>query len=236
MKTYAAILAGGVGKRFGRDLPKQYIEISGEPIIVRTLRRVLTVKMFDVVIIAVHCDWIRYCKDIIKSNGIEDTRIRIVQGGEERIDTIECIVKEIMRIGNVSEQDVVVVCDAVRPFINQEMLEMSIGASRQYGACVCGVPVVDTMLYVENEQIVDVPMRMRLYHGQAPDSCRVNLLVKALTELSAEERSGITGTAQILVSRNISVHVIPGHPDNIKITKPEDLRLAERIINEVNRR
>ena len=229
MKNFAVILAGGIGQRMGEFLPKQFIKLSGCPIIILTLRRILSVEEFDKIIIVIHPDWKQYLQNQIEEYQISTEKIIITSGGKERLDSIKNSLKEIMLISN-SPDDIVVICDAVRPFVSKEILQNSIKMSRSHGACVCALPAIDTMLYVENNIITSVPLRKNIFHGQAPDSFQVSILNEALNSLTEGEKKIITGTAQICVLKHIPVYTIPGDIKNIKITTPDDIKIAENIL------
>lgn len=229
MKNFAVILAGGIGQRMGEFLPKQFIKLSGCPIIILTLRRILSVEEFDKIIIVIHPDWKQYLQNQIEEYQISTEKIIIISGGKERLDSIKNSLKQIMLISN-SPDDIVVICDAVRPFVSKEILQNSIKMSRSHGACVCALPAIDTMLYVENNIITSVPLRKNIFHGQAPDSFQVSILNEALNSLTEDEKKIITGTAQICVLKHIPVYTIPGDIKNIKITTPDDIKIAENIL------
>ena len=230
MKNFAVILAGGIGKRIGLDIPKQFIKLSDTPIIILTIQKIISMDVFDKIFIAIHPHWREYLLKILKDYQIDSHKIVLVNGGAERLDSIVNVVSELMKYSVSSEQDIVVVCDAVRPFVSREILLNSIKMSRLHGACVCTLPAVDTMLFVENNIVTQVPPRQNIFHGQAPDSFKISILYKALNSLTEEEKKIITGTAQICVLKHIPVYTIPGDIRNIKITTPEDIKIAENII------
>lgn len=230
MKAFCSILAGGVGKRMGGELPKQFIPLKGVPIIIRTIRRVLACEDFTAAIIAIHPEWEAYFAEMLAKYAIDCSRVLICYGGAERHDSILNTLAATKAKFDVSEEDVVVVHDAVRPFVSAVVLKESILAASQYGACVATLPAVDTMLVVKDGTVVEVPDRKTLYNGQAPDSVKLLLLERAIHSLTQEERKVITGTAQICVVKGIPVKAIPGDPSNIKITTPHDLEVGERIL------
>lgn len=230
MKNFAVILAGGVGKRVGADIPKQFIKLSDTPLIILTIRKILSVKSFDKIFIAIHPEWYNFLQEMLNNYQIDDTKIVLVNGGKERLDSIENVLSKITQCHLSSEQDIVVICDAVRPFVSKEILQNSIDKSREYGACVCTIPAADTMLYVKDNVVTAVPPRKNIFHGQAPDSFRVSILNNALRSLTEDEKKLITGTAQICVIKNIPVYTIEGNVKNIKITTPEDIKIAENIL------
>lgn len=235
MKAYCAILAGGTGTRMGGDIPKQFLSIGGQPIIVWTLKRVLSCKKIERIVVAVHKDWETRLLEMLSTAGIDMERVIVTLGGRERHDSIHNALKAIHNYLPVNEDDVVVIHDAVRPFVSTRILEDSIKAAAVYGACVATIPAVDTMLKVESGAVVAVPPRSTLYHGQAPDSARILILERALESLTDDERKTITGTAQILVVKGFPVKAIQGDSRNIKITTPADMEIAERILMECNK-
>lgn len=231
MMKYGVILAGGIGKRMNSSLPKQFIELDGIPIIIRSIRKLLEITEFDFIYIAIHPDWLEYLKKLLDLYQIEKTKIQITLGGNERIDTIENVVNTIINFHPLNESDVIVIHEAVRPFVSHEILRNSIIYAQKYGAVVAASPVTDTMLWVEEDDlVVSMPNRSKLYHGQAPDSFRLKLLKESLEKISSEERKNITGTAQICMICGIPIHIIPGDPKNIKITTESDLDIANSII------
>lgn len=234
MKAYCVILAGGSGTRMGGNIPKQFLSIAGAPIITWTIRRVLECPRFKKVVVAIHPSWEDEFRRMVADAGIDEGKLLLTHGGKERHDSIANALAAIHAYSDVGEEDVVVIHDAVRPFVTVEILERSIGAASEYGACVATIPAIDTMLKVEDGVVVSVPRRASLYHGQAPDSARILLLERALASLTQEERRTITGTAQILVVKGIPVKAIAGDPRNMKITTPADMELAERYLKEQN--
>lgn len=229
--AYGVILAGGVGKRMGQEIPKQFIQLRDVPIIIRTIRCFLSCHSFRSVVIAIHPEWNDFFLEILANHEIDTKRILVVPGGEERYDSILNALRAIRQNFPVDESDVVVIHDAVRPFVSLNLLENSIAASMKYGACVATVPATDTMLVVKEGMVVDVPRRSELYNGQAPDSVRLMDLERAIDSLTNEEKKMITGTAQICVLKGIPVRAIPGEYSNIKITTPHDLEVGGQILD-----
>ena len=229
---YGVVLAGGTGKRMKNGpMPKQFIELGGVPTIILTIKRMLLVERFDVLIIAIHQSWVEYMNDLI-TQYIDDPRIRVIPGGVERLDSIANAVNEASLQG-VQKDDVIVLHDAVRPFVPVKVLEDSIDGALAHDAVVAAVPAVDTMLWIEEGTIVsDMPDRSKLYHGQAPDSFRLSVLKHSLETLTDDDRKIITGTAQICMLKGIEIHTIPGDRNNIKLTTPEDLITAEGLLKE----
>lgn len=231
--VYGVILASGVGKRMGIDIPKQYVEINGKPIIVYTIVSMLQVERIDKIYIAVSEEYVEYMKEILKKyfKPQQIEKMYIVKGGAERIDTINNVTAAIVEGQMVQDDDVVIFHDAVRPFVTRQILEDSIDGVLKYGATVAGLPAVDTMLCSEDGCKVDsIPMRSTIFHGQAPDSFRLKYFLELSENLSEEQRKQLTGTSQFCTYNNKPIYLIKGDPLNFKITTRDDLLRAEMVV------
>ncbi len=228
--NFGAILAGGVGARMGGNIPKQFIELMGKPIIVYTIEKMLEVKEFDFLYIGIHPDYKEYLKELLNTYGVSLEKIVIVNGGKERIDSVENVLNAICE-RSTNEDDVVVMHDGVRPFVSSEILLGSIKAARNFGVCVAVVPAVDTMYMLDEDGFINgFPDRKTIFNGQAPDSFKVKLLKEAIDSLTKEERKTITGTVQICAAKGYPIKTIKGDYKNMKITTTNDLAIAESIL------
>lgn len=230
--NYAAILAGGTGTRVKSiNIPKQFVMIGGKPVIAYTINSVLRPGVFDKIYIAVHKDWMDFMNELIKSEFPEAAdKIRIVYGGKERMDSISNVTSAISTECGVSQDDVIVLHDAARPFVTERILRDSVSAAAEYGAVVAGMDASDTMLVSESgEEVDNIPERKTIFHGQAPDSFRLQLFLDMLNALTEEQRANITGTSQICTLNGHKLHMIKGDPMNFKITTDIDLFIAEQM-------
>ena len=231
--NYGVILASGSGTRMKTiSIPKQYYEIEGKPIIIYTLLSMLEADIFDKIYLAIHKDYLEmvenYLHQFIPQE--DSDKIVIVFGGKERIDTIHNVIDAISK-NSISMDDVVVIHDAVRPFVTKKILEDSVSGARKYGAVVASMPAEDTMLISSDGEIIDtIPNRKTLYKGQAPDSFRLKTLIELETKLSDDDKKIITGTSQICTLNNYPMHLIKGDAINFKITTDGDLEIAKNIV------
>lgn len=232
--VYGVILASGVGKRMGADIPKQYIKIAGKPIIIYTIESMLRVERIDMIYIAVSRAYVEYMKEMLDKY-FELTQIKkmiIVEGGAERIDTINNVTASIMINRYIEDDDVIIFHDAVRPFVTRKILEDSIDGVLKYGATVAGLPAVDTMLCSQDGCKVDsIPVRSTIFHGQAPDSFRLKYFLELAENLTDDQKKNLTGTSQFCIYNNRPIYLIEGDPINFKITTKDDLIRAEMIVN-----
>ncbi|MCD8095431.1 MAG: 2-C-methyl-D-erythritol 4-phosphate cytidylyltransferase [Ruminococcus sp.] len=229
---YGAMLAGGSGTRVkSSNVPKQFIEIGGVPIIVHTLVNMLKVQRFDRIYIASREDYIDYLREQVRINVSDTHRVRIIAGGRERMDSIHNVTAAIEKDFGIGDDDVIVIHDAVRPFVTEKILNDSIDAAARYGACVCGLPCADTILHSKKGDVVDdIPARSELYSGQAPDSFRLKKFIEMQKNLTDEQRAKITGTSQICTMNNQPIHIIEGDALNFKITTDSDLLMVKTLM------
>ena len=232
MTTYAAILAGGVGNRMhSATIPKQFLTLGDRPIIIWTIQKIIRSQAFDHLYVAIHPEWKDYLRDLIDRWEINTDSMTIVSGGKERLDSIENVVDAIYDAHTVDPDDKILIHDAVRPFITDQIIQDSLRALDRHPAVVAAIPATENMLWIENGTRVDsMPDRSKLFNGQAPDSFRLSILAKSLNELTPQQRRVITGTAQICLLDGIPIHTIPGDPVNIKLTSDSDMLIAEGLI------
>lgn len=231
--NYAVIVAGGQGKRVQSiDVPKQYYEIDGMAIILYSLRKMLNIDMFDKIYIVVNDDYKDHVNKILDECVKDEKRemIKLVSSGKERIDSVHNALEELKK-EDIRDDDIVVIHDAARPFVSEEILINNIKEARQHGAVVTAVPATDTMLMVDDDKMIDsIPERKTVYKEQTPTSANLKLLLELEENLTEEDKKHITGTAQIFTFNNCKVKIVEGSDSNFKITNDEDLERARQKI------
>ena len=231
---YAAILAGGIGKRIERtSLPKQFISVAGTPIILLTLREFLKNDRLEKIYIAVHKDWKEYLDNLIAASFAEHeiSRIVIVNGGKERLDSFTNVMDAIISQRGLHDEDVLICHDSVRPFVTQQMINDCIDATLEDKLALTVVPTTDTIHVAHDERFIDGTLdRTGLYNGQNPSGFNIAVLKQALETASEADKEKITGTTQLLLQQGHKIRIVKGHTSNFKITTDNDLDVAERII------
>lgn len=225
------LLAGGKGTRMrNHSIPKQFIEICNRPIIIRTLENLINTDLIDTFYVAILPQYISKLQTLLDKYIPDQSRIKLVCGGKERIDSIQNSFKEIVNL-NFSDENIVIFHDAVRPFVTKRVIKDSIECASKYGACVAVIPATDTMYFVDTDGIVrGYPDRSTLFHGQAPDTFKVGVFKKCLGQINDLNKKNITGTIQICNATGYPVKTIMGDVNNFKITTEDDLKKAEAII------
>lgn len=225
--NYAAVLAGGSGLRMGGDLPKQFLEIGGRPILIRSIDAFAGSSRIDRIFVAVSEDYVDYTKSLIEKF-IEFEDIEVVIGGKNRNETLFNVLK---KIENISKDDIILTHDAVRPFIDNRIIDENIEAAKQYGACNTVIPAVDTVLRSSDGRFIEnVPPRSEIFHAQTPQSFKVSELYKLYSSMTDKEFESYTDACTVFIENGEKVFMVTGSRDNIKLTYPEDMEKAEIII------
>lgn len=228
---YGAILAGGIGSRMGNEKPKQYINIGDKPIILHTIEKFCLCNDFEEILILCPKDWMEYTKGLIKKYVSASGRIKVLEGGDTRNETIQNAISYIEEKGHLDEDTIIVTHDAVRPFVTYRIIKENIEAAQKYGACDTVVPATDTIVESRDGSIISaIPDRAKLYQGQTPQSFKALKLRQLYHSLTPEEKDILTDAAKIFVIKGEPVELVRGEISNVKITYPYDLTVAESLL------
>jgi 2-C-methyl-D-erythritol 4-phosphate cytidylyltransferase len=219
------IPAAGSGKRMGSEIPKPFMKVGEKPILHHTVSRFLTVPEVVQIIIATSETYIPEIEAMSSTFSKEPDFFKVVEGGNERQYSIYNALQY------VSEQaHLVAVHDAVRPFIRKELIVECCKVAEQVGGAVLGVPAKDTIKQVDNEQvIISTPNRAFLWQAQTPQVFQKELLVKAY-QLALDEEFIGTDDASLVERIGGKIQMVEGDRENLKITYPIDLKIAELIL------
>lgn len=221
----ALVPAAGKGLRMGGAVPKQFLALGGEPLVVHSLRVLQASPVIDQIILAVpHAD-LDYClNDLAVRFGFSKIT-KVVAGGKERQDSVRHALEHVSE-----ETEIVVIHDAVRPFLTQQMLAEVVGAAEREGGAIVALPMRDTVKQVgaghRIERTVD---RQPLWLAQTPQAFRRDRLLAAHRKAHAE---GVHATDDAFVFEwaGHPVVVVEGGGENIKVTRPEDMVIGEAIL------
>jgi 2-C-methyl-D-erythritol 4-phosphate cytidylyltransferase len=236
MKVLVIIPAAGLGTRMAPSSPskarktpsKQFAELGGTPILLHTLRQFAASPEVAEIYIALRKDEIASFRARLEKEGkdIQGKNIHLIEGGEHRQQSVANGLAAV----NASPDDIILVHDAVRPFVTGAIIQQVIHAAEKHGAAIAGLPAVDTIKQVErtSEAAIikaTVPREM-VVMAQTPQGFRYSIIKKAFDEATADGFIG-TDEASLVEHSGHEVAVVMGSPRNIKITTPADLELAE---------
>ncbi|RXJ81107.1 bifunctional cytidylyltransferase/SDR family oxidoreductase [Arcobacter sp. F2176] len=226
----AVILSAGTGSRFGADIPKQFINLAGKNIIEYTITQFQYNQNIDEICIVANKEYHGKLFVICKENDFSKVR-HIINGGKERYDSSY----EAIRLYQQKNDVNLIFHDAVRPFISNEIITNTIKALEKYSAIDVAIPTADTIIKVDkkNNVIDSIPVREFLRRGQTPQAFKLSIIKKA-HELARQSKEPLLFTDDCGLVKSflpeIDIFVVEGEERNIKITYPEDLLFAEKLI------
>jgi 2-C-methyl-D-erythritol 4-phosphate cytidylyltransferase/2-C-methyl-D-erythritol 2,4-cyclodiphosphate synthase len=226
MDHNAAVIipAAGFGTRMRTDKPKQYLLLDGVPILVRTVRAFLDDGRFSAVVVAVPAGHEHRTEELFEQFGLNRRGLRVVTGGKRRQDSVQAA------LGCLGEEvETVLVHDGARPLIDQATIDRCCSGVVRHGAVIAAVPVKDTVKRAHpDNRISGTVDRTSLWLAQTPQAVRRDLLELAFARNGDAD---VTDEASLLEMAGIDVVLVEGSENNIKITRPEDLQLAEKILS-----
>jgi 2-C-methyl-D-erythritol 4-phosphate cytidylyltransferase len=236
MSRIAAIIpAAGLGTRMGADTPKQFLELDGVPLVIFTLRRLAACSAITEFFISTRADDIVFLQDKVGKAGL-GRPARVVHGGDTRQQSVA---NALAQVDPATE--IVLVHDAVRPFVTPEQLDRVIAEARSRGAAILGIPAIDTVKEVKRASLPeDVALitatipRERIVLAQTPQAFSFSLLRDAFRKAQQDDATASDEAA--LVERfGHDVFVVLGSERNFKITRPTDMDLARFYLDEERR-
>lgn len=226
VSNIALILAGGIGSRVGETIPKQFVEINGKPLIIYTLEKFDNNSNIDYICIVCHSEWINKLWDSIDKYKIKKVK-SIIAGGNTGLSSAYKGIIEINKFGN--GDSLVLIHDAVRPFIDEECINANIKIASQKGLAMCAVSLVETLAYSEDSVFSDkVIPRDNLYRIQTPQTFKLSILNNLYSNIDVE-KSNEPSTFSLYMKQGLPIYLSPGNEKNIKITYPEDLNYFKQF-------
>jgi len=218
----ALIAAAGIGKRMGSK-GKQYLLLRGEPVLAHTLGVFQGCSAIDQIIVLTNCEDLVRCRELVKNYGFDKVS-HCIEGGKERQDSVYNGLKALP-----DETKIAIIHDGARPLIVPSIIERSISEIVNWDGVVVGVPVKDTLKRVREKQIVNTVNRQEIWQVQTPQVFVADLLMGAYQKAMEE---GFYGTDDSVLMERLGYRIgmIMGSYENIKITTPEDLVIAEAVL------
>lgn len=228
-KNVALIIAGGSGVRMGQDIPKQFLNVRDRPVIVYTLEAFQRHPNIDGIVVVCVDGWHEILGAYCKQFGI--TKLEsIISGGKNGQDSIRNGVEEIAKTHD--EEDLVLVHDAIRPMVSQEIISDCIRVAREHGNAISVVPCTAAMLYSEDQiGSSEVVARDNLKITQTPQAATVGKLMWAHQEALKKGITNTVATCTMFVELGETVYFSLGSEKNVKITTPEDIEIFTALLN-----
>jgi 2-C-methyl-D-erythritol 4-phosphate cytidylyltransferase len=221
------IPAGGRGTRFGADIPKQYLELCGIPILVRSVQTALLVDGLCSLVIAVQPAEIEHVRTLLSTHQCSDSRVHVTAGGAERHLSVA---KGLMH-PSLDEANIVLIHDAVRPLASVALFNAVAHAAHMHGAAIPVISVTDTLKRVDDGGVViETVDRSSMRRAQTPQGFTQER-IRAIYATAIERGISATDCSSLCEQADVVVHTIVGEEHNIKITTPFDRALASLLLD-----
>lgn len=234
MKNIAVVFAGGVGARMGSNIPKQFLEIYGKPILIHTLEKFQYNYNIDEIYLGCKKEYIPYVLDLIKKYNLTKVSPKhIIPGGKTGLNTIH---KLLLEINNENDDAVVLIHDGVRPNITNRVINDNIKSVLKYGNGITCTKTNETSIISNDGKIIDDYLeRDRVFTAKAPQSFMLKEILtcynKVLEEHGTFSVNGIVDSCSIALNAGLELNIVEGNGDNVKVTTPNDyIDILSRLI------
>lgn len=229
---FAGIVAGGKGTRMSdADKPKQFLDLGGEPILIRTVKAFLEMSEIELVYIGINHEWYVYTAELLCEHIDDTSRVKLINGGKDRSGTVMNIVSALTGEFGINKGDILLTHDAVRPFVSRTVIEKNIECAREHSACGTYIPSEDTIIRSQDNTTVSHNLvRSELYRAQTPQTFEVSALCSCIDKLGEEKASALTDTCGIFTECGMPIYIVQGEPQNFKITTQYDLKTARSLL------
>ena len=231
MKSTAIVLAAGQGKRMNSKVQKQFLLIKGKPVLYYSLSCFQNSREIEEIIVVTGKDSINFCKqEIIEAYGFSKVK-EVSAGGRERYDSVYA------GLCACEDSDYVFIHDGARPFLKEDMIRRGKEAVLASGACVIGMPSKDTIKIAdENGMVASTPSRSLVWNIQTPQIFSCTAIREAYERARQQNMADITDDAMVMERfGNMKIKLVEGSYENIKITTPEDILVAEKILEKIQK-
>lgn len=226
----AGILAGGIGTRMGKNVPKQFLSLNNIPIIIRVIKTFLNNKNINSIIVAMNSEWIEYCNTLLTNWNISQKNIYIIEGGNSRFESLYNITKKAYELDNTS---IVISHDCARVFVSDEIINNNLKLIKKYDCTTTSVSAIDTIIVSKNGKTSDkVPNRDTIFLDQGPQAYRSGQFLNIFDSLTNDERLKYMEAGKLFLDKNLKVGIVPGERINFKMTTEFDMKYGEFLISE----
>ena len=228
--NFAIIFAGGSGVRMGSDIPKQFLELDGKPVLAHTLELFQRHPLVDGIYLVVNTDYQEEARQLAERHSITKL-LGITEGGSSAQESIYNGLAYVA--ARQSEDAVVLLHDGVRPYVLPEVITANIEAVTRFGSAITYTPCYETVVLSKDGSSIDsIPYRRESYTAQAPQSFRLGEILAAHERIRRrpEGYTDMVDQATICFTLGIPVHLVPGNRGNVKITTPEDIVILEALL------
>lgn len=214
------IFAGGSGTRMNsKGRPKQFLQFYGKELIIHTLENFQNHPEIDNIVVVCIEDWIPYLEKILVKFGIDKVR-KVVSGGNTGQESIYKGLLAVKEISN--EEDIILVHDGVRPFVNSDLISNCINCVKEHGSAITVTPAIETIVTLDDGRVESITDRSKCFLAKAPQCFYVGDLLSAHEQARKDGNLNMIDSASLMKFYGHELYTVVGNFDNIKITTPAD--------------
>lgn len=226
--NYAIILLAGEGKRFGENIPKQFVKINGKPLCYYPIRAFQDNILIDQILLVIQKDYYPTIAKIVVDNNFNKVKY-VILGGQTRKQSVHNAITYLSSVAK--NDDIVLIHDGDRPLVDDEIIANNIDAAKENGACTTAIASTDTIILSnEGKMINDIPSRKYCYQVQTPQSFKFSIIKDAHNKSIGNEN--VTDDAQLVLKINHPVYLVEGKTSLLKVTTKDDLAVIKAFISE----
>ena len=226
-KVHAVLLAGGTGTRFGADIPKQFVEVNGMPIVVHTLKKLQIDTVTDITVVCVR-DWIPVMEDLVRQYRIGKIR-KIIPGGSSAFDSIRKGYETFS--ADTDDNEIILVHDAVRPLLPAELIEDAVEKAVAHGNGMACMKNIEGLVLKDDDHCGVLPVdRYRVMRVQTPQAFKCGLLHDLMDRASKEEACNFPYTESLCIKYGVPIYFSKSFPGNTKITTKPDIAFMKAMM------
>ena len=226
---YAILLAGGIGRRTGLNIPKQFFQIKNKPFLAYCIDKFVPIKEFDKIIVSSPKEYIHETEAIINKFFSDEDRLVVVEGGESRQDTLDNCLEYIDSIEE-DKNSIIVKHAAARIFVSTDLIQQCLEYTKEYGAASPIIQSTDFIIEAENNKVINIPPRKNIVHIQTPQGFILGEYLETYTDLNDEEKKNVHDLVSLYYQRDKDVYLFEGDKSNFKITTPVDVEIAKEFL------
>jgi 2-C-methyl-D-erythritol 4-phosphate cytidylyltransferase len=223
MHKYAIIVAGGKGERMGNDIPKQFLELAGKPILMHTIEKFKSTFPTIEIILALPENQIDFWKELCSLSAFDVNSHQLVFGGKTRFNSV----KNALEL--IKQESIVAIHDGVRPLVSSETIIKCFNEAESKGNAIPSIDVIESLRHVSKQDNSNKSVARNCYQLiQTPQCFSSELILKAYQQ---DEDASFTDDASVVEALGEKINLVEGNKENIKITSPIDLKIAEVLLS-----
>lgn len=230
--NYALIFAGGVGSRMNtKAKPKQFLEISGKPIIIRTIEYYEENQNIDSICLVCVAEWIEYTYKLLEKYNIKKVRW-ILPGGKTALESQHKGLEKISSECGCEKEDVVLIHDGVRPLISNELIDNCIESVLKYGSAITVSPAIETIVCTDNNDMIESTIsRDKCKLARAPQAFFLKDIINVHNKAISDGKHSYIDSASLMMAYGYKLHIVDGPSENIKVTNPSDFYITRALLD-----